>query len=126
MKKRLASLFLLLALFATVFAGVPVHFGETECAMPGMMGMDCCKTAHLQQETAEVANAKLCCALDCAQNGTTSPPNTVTVVPPCHSSMLPEFVKALPPTFVPLNRNGNSHSPPGSPPTYLRNLTLLI
>src|SRR5215475_5171021 len=82
MKKRLASLFLLLTLFSSALAGVPLTFGEGDCGMSGMMDMDCCKKAMLQELTPEVADAKLCCALNCAQNGTTSPANGVRLAPP--------------------------------------------
>src|SRR5207244_1843884 len=75
--KRLAALFLLLVLATSAFAGVPLHFGESECGMESMMDMDCCKAALLQNQTPEVADAKLCCTLNCAQNGPTSPPNFV-------------------------------------------------
>ena len=68
MKKRLASLFLLLVLFGSAFAGVPLHFGESECSMGGMMDMDCCKAALRQKETAMITDAELYCALSCAQN----------------------------------------------------------
>ena len=77
--KRLASLILLLMLAGSAFAGVPLRFGESECSMDGMADMDCCKAALLQKEAPEVADAKLCCALNCAQNGTTAPASAVRV-----------------------------------------------
>src|SRR5260370_24621973 len=81
MKKRLASLFLLVVLVGSAFAGVPLHSGQSDCGM-SLMDMDCCKAALLQQQTPEVADARLCCALNCAPNGTTSPPGNVRITPP--------------------------------------------
>ncbi len=48
MKKRFASLILLLMLVGGAFAGVPLHFGESECGMTTMSGMDCCQAALMQ------------------------------------------------------------------------------
>ena len=70
---RLASLILLLVL-ASAFAGIPLHYGESECSMDGMMDMDCCKAALRQKETPGITEAEVYCALNCAQNGTTSRP----------------------------------------------------
>jgi hypothetical protein len=127
MKKRLASLFLLLVLAGSASAGIPLRFGESGCNMPEMMDMDCCKAALLQSQTSEVANAKLCCALNCAQNGTTSPPSGVRVTPPATARLLdypaipqPKLNAAF------FRRIDSSHGPPSSSPTYLRNLALLI
>gem|GEM_PF-3814684 len=69
MKKRLASLFVLLVLAAGAFAGIPLPFGESECSMGGMMDMDCCKAALRQKGTARITDAELYCALSCARNG---------------------------------------------------------
>lgn len=126
MKKRLASLFLLLVLFGSTFAGVPLTFGGNDCGMGGMMDMDCCEKAMLQQIAPEVADAKLCCALNCAQNGTTSPPNGVRVTPPplVRSQHL-AIVRSVPIVSVQSHLFDRLH-PPGSPPIYLLNLTLLI
>jgi len=128
MKKRLASLFLLLVLFGSAFAGVPLHFGESECSMGGTMDMDCCKAALLQKETPEVADAKLCCALNCAQNGTTSPPGSVRIAPPspARTSSAPAIVQALQDSSLRSRSIDRLHGPPNSGSTYLRNLALLI
>jgi hypothetical protein len=127
MKKRLASLVLLLVLAGSAFAGVPLHFGESECGM-SMMAMDCCKAALLQQQTPEVADAKLCCALNCAQNGTTSPPGSVRITPPSPARMSssPSIAQALPNPSFRLRSIDRLHGPPVSAPSYLRNLALLI
>src|SRR5688572_2133494 len=128
MKKRLASLFLLLVLAGSVFAGVPLHFGESECGMDGMMGMDCCKAALLQNETPEVANAKLCCSLNCTQNRTTSPPNVVRVTPPspARAPLRAMTAHSFAGFSLPSGAIDRLHGPPGFAPAYLRNLSLLI
>jgi hypothetical protein len=128
MKKRIASLFLLLVLFGSAFAGIPLHFGESECSMEGMLDMDCCKAALLQEKTPKVADAKLCCALTCAQNGTTSPPSAMRVTPPPPAQM-PSHPAIAGQPQVPLvqsQRLDRLHGPPGLAPAYLRNLALLI
>ncbi len=126
--KRLLSIFLLLVLAGSALAGVPLHFGENQCSMGGMMDMDCCKAALLQTKTLGATDAKLLCALDCAQSGTTSLPNGVRVTPPVLALMLSHpaithSLRGLPQMLAPGDR---LHGPPGSPPTYLRNLALLI
>jgi hypothetical protein len=126
--KRLASLILLLVLASSAFGGVPLHFGESRCSMGDMMDMDCCKAALLQKET-RITGAELYCALSCAQNGTTSPPNVVRVTPP--SPVRTPSHSAITQSLLGFSlRSGFTdrlHGPPGSTaPTYLRNLALLI
>jgi hypothetical protein len=129
MKMRFASLFLLLVLFGGAFGGVPLRFGESNCSMGGMADMDCCKHALLQQEQTKVSEAELLCALNCAQNGTTAPAGVVRVTPPAqnlqssHPSLT--YVPSLP-ISVSKVVSSQRHGPPGSPPTYLLNLALLI
>jgi len=128
MKKRLASLFLLLVLAGGAFAGVPLHFGESNCSMDGMMDMDCCKAALMQTETPEVADAKLCCALNCAQNGTTFPTGSIRVTPPLptRTASHPAIAQPLPNSASRFRRSDRLHGPPGAARAYLRNLALLI
>jgi hypothetical protein len=128
MKKQLASVALLLALTGGAFAGIPLRFEEHECSMQGMMDMDCCKAALTQKETPEVAAAKLCCALNCAQNGTSSPPGTVRVIPPSQTtlSIRPATGQSLWNSLLVLRHTDRSHGPPESPPAYIRHLALLI
>src|SRR5213593_2293894 len=72
MRNRLASLALVLVIGGSVFAGTPLHSNEPECSMPGTDGMDCCKKAtQAESLTLEVSTARLCCALNCSQSGTT-------------------------------------------------------
>ena len=127
--KRLASLILLLVLAGSTLAGVPLQFGDSECSMGGMMDMDCCKAALLQKKTTRITEAELYCALNCAQNGTTSPPNVVRVTPlslartPSH----PAITKSLLNFTLRSGSIDRLHGPPGAAaPTYLRNLALLI
>jgi hypothetical protein len=128
MKQRLASLALLVVLLGGAFAGVPLQFGGGECEMGEMMeGMDCCKAALLQKQSPQVADAKLCCALNCAQGGATSPPTIEQLSPPPPLRPLNHPSMTLP--IVQVSSFGQSksqHGPPGSPPTYLLNLAFLI
>lgn len=128
MTKRLASLVLLLVLFGGAFAGVPLGFGgENHCSMSGMANMTCCK-AMLKKNRPKVSAAQLLCALACAKSGTTLPANSVRVTPPpvFRTIEFPARVNALLASFLRFQRLDRSHDPPGSPPTYLRNLALLI
>jgi hypothetical protein len=127
MKKRLASLFLLLVLVGSAFVGAPLHSGESDCGI-SMMDMDCCKAALLQQQTPEVADAKLCCALNCAQNGTTTPPGSVRITPPApaRTSSPPAIAQALPNSSFRSQSIDRLHGPPVPAPSYLHNLALLI
>lgn len=128
MKLRLVSLFLLLVLLGGAVAGVPLNFGESNCSMGGGMDMDCCKAALLQKQSTRVSEAELLCALDCAKNGTTVPASAVRMAPPQQviQSSHPALTHSLPPRSSVSRTATPAHSPPGSPPTYLRNLTLLI
>jgi hypothetical protein len=127
--KRLASLLLLLVLTGSAFAGVPLHFGESQCSMGGVMDMDCCKAALLEKETTKISDAELFCALSCAQNGTTLPPGNVRITPPSsvQTPSSPALAQALPILSFRSQSINRLHGPPGSTaPTYLRNLALLI
>jgi hypothetical protein len=128
MKSRLASVFLLLVLAGSTFAGIPLHFGEGDCGMDSMMDMDCCKAALMQESSPEVADAKLCCALNCAKDGTTSPPNIVRVTTPplVSASLHPASTQPLTVNSLICRRSDRLHGPADSGPTYLRNLALLI
>src|SRR5882762_11112113 len=72
MRMRLTSLLLVLLIVGGLSAGIPLHSNEQECSMPDMAGMDCCeKAAQSESLTPEVSTARLCCALNCSQTGTT-------------------------------------------------------
>ena len=121
---RLAALSLVLLLAGNVLAGVPMNFGDGQC----MHGMDCCKAALTQETTPEVADAKLYCALQCAQNGTTSPGKAGRVSSPSYApaSTHPALMRPLAYQSLVSHRIDRLHGPPASGPVYLRNLALLI
>jgi hypothetical protein len=130
MTKWLTSLALILTLGASVLAGTPLHGDDQECAMMGMGGtMDCCKAAHGEGDARAVTTARLCCAVNCPQSGTTTPTgaqlsrtSTVLAV-----SLHPAV--ALPLVSIPFSthRSNWAHSPPpSSNPAYIRHLALLI
>lgn len=124
MKTRLAALFLVLLLAGSAVAGVPMSSGDGGC----MHGVDCCKTALTQQVTPDVADAKLCCALECAQNGTTSPGKAghVTSPAPVPASTHPVLIRPLANQSLVFHYIDRLHGPPTPGPVYLRNLALLI
>jgi len=128
MKTRLASLVLLLVLFGGAFAGVPLSFGESQCSMGGMMDMECCKAALRLREATKASEEEMLCVLNCAQNGTTLPASVARVTSPAQT--MPASHPALTQPFafsISVSRvAAQTHSPPGSPPAYLRNLALLI
>jgi hypothetical protein len=105
-----------------------MHFGEAECSMDGMMDMDCCKAALMQESRPEIADAKLCCALNCTKDGTTSPPNIVRVTPPplASASSHPALTQPSAVNSILFRRIDRLPRPPDSGPAYLRNLALLI
>lgn len=128
-KKRLTALILLLVLFGGAFAGLPLSFADSNCSMAGGEDMDCCKAMLLQLSRASVTREEeLLCALSCAQNGTTLPASVVRITPPAQTVHASQPMLTGP-LSIPFSVSGvpvKAHSPPGSPPTYLRNLTLLI
>lgn len=128
MKQRFASLFLLLVLFGGAFAGVPLNFGDNHCGMGGGMNMSCCKTALLQKLRPKLSEAELLCAIECAQSGTTLPVSVVRVTAPAKTAQptTPPQKELLATPLLLARAATQAHSPPGSPPKYLRNLALLI
>ena len=128
MKARLASLLLLLVFAGSTFAGMPMLFGGGECSMDGRTDMDCCEAALMQESGPEIADAKLWCVLNCAKDGTTSPPNIVRVTPPplASASSHPALTQRLAINSLLFRRIDPLHGPPDSGPKYLRNLALLI
>jgi len=126
MRKRLTALFLLLLMTGSTLAGVPMHSGERECYMAGMM--DCCAKARMKSNKPEARAARLCCALNCTEPGTTTPEGSFKISPQLaavlNSILVPHAasVQGL--------RPARSASPPGyrqnSNPAYIRHLALLI
>src|SRR2546427_1667685 len=130
MVSRLASLALILVIGGSVFAGIPLHSNEQECSMPEMAGMDCCKkAAQPERLTPEVSTARLCCALNCSQSGTTG--STGSQLPrPSTSQAIAVHPSAAQPLAGTLHLSIRSSwadsPPPYSNPAYIRHLALLI
>lgn len=129
MRMRLTSLILVLMLGGSAFAGVPVQFDQQSCSMDHEMGdMECCEVALMPSNDARSATARLCCALNCAKEGTT-PAKARRFAPQLQLRVIsypPIPQKAL---SSPLRNRlfDFSHGPPGdSHPPYIRNLALLI
>jgi hypothetical protein len=81
----------------------------------------------MANDTPEVAAAKLCCAVDCPTNGSTSSKVAPLRVPA--SVRAPSFLVSVRPWTTAGGlfwRSEYVHGPPGSPPTYLLNLAFLI
>ncbi|HKP46815.1 MAG TPA: hypothetical protein VJT50_09460 [Pyrinomonadaceae bacterium] len=129
MRIRLTALALLLLLASSAFAGMPMHSNEQSCPMGSAMGdMDCCKAALMQNQTPQVTTARLCCALNCSQDGTI-PSNATRVSPPLQIPVAayPVSIQPVVPSMFLVTRAANSHGPPtASHPAYIRNLSLLI
>ena len=90
--------------------------------------MDCCKAALSHNNTPQVASARLCCSLNCSQNGTT-PSNEVRVqtkLQPALSAHLTGAQTLLPPVLLPRHSNHSYGPPTDSHPAYIRHLALLI
>ena len=98
--------------------------------MPGMAGMDCCKKAAQAESLApEVSTARLCCALNCTQSGTTGStgsqfprPSTSQAIA-IHPSVSQSLVETLP---ISLRSTWADSPPQYSNPAYIRHLALLI
>jgi hypothetical protein len=127
MKKWLTAFVLLMAMLGSVMAGtpLPMHSGEKECPMTGMM--DCCEKAQSRDDAPEVRMAQLCCALNCSEPSPTPPAGTFNFSPPV--TALQSVI--IPYPFLPLHPGlARSNSPPGlqtaSNPAYIRHLALLI
>src|SRR5437773_10523903 len=127
---RLASLVLVFVICGSALAGVPLHSNEQECSMPGMAGMDCCKkAAQAQSLTPEVSTARLCCALNCSQSGTTGstgsqlPRPSTSQAMAIHPSVFQPLVATL---HLSVRSSWVDSPPPYSNPAYIRHLALLI
>src|SRR4051812_34393012 len=122
MTKWLTSFFLLGVMASSALAGNLMHSGEKECSMAGMM--DCCATARMKDDKPEVRAARLCCALNCSEPGTTAPSGSYKVSPQLtvalNSALIPPSASLL------SQEPAREYSPPGlrktSNPTYIRYL----
>jgi hypothetical protein len=129
---RVSSVLMLLLLSVGALGGMPLHAPESgECPMAkGMQQLDCCKKAQQQEMTSEVVSAKLCCSLNCPENGPASSPGKSALriqaqsasepggVASCSALPLPSSLSEL---FAarPIPKGGNH-------PLYIRHLALLI
>ena len=126
MVKWLTSFFLLAVMAGSAVTGMPLHSGEKECHMTGMM--DCCAKARMSGDRPEVRAARLCCALNCTEPGTTMPGGSYVVSPQPAVAL---HGAAVPPSAAPVSQGlTRENSPPGvirqSHPAYIRHLALLI
>jgi hypothetical protein len=129
MTKWLTSLFLIAVLGGSALAGMPLHSNEEACSMSGMTaGMDCCAMAHQPDATPQVSAARLCCAVNCPQQGTTTPtssaqPTSSLSINAVHPAAIqqPFAVQSVSPGLSSA-QDYLSHSPP----TYIQHLALLI
>src|SRR6266404_9998397 len=129
MRTRFISLIILLVVAGSAVAGAPLHSNEQSCSMGGAMDeMDCCKAALSHNNTPQVASARLCCSLNCSQNGTT-PSNGVRVQSKLRPALSVHLIVAqaiLPPVSL-LRHSSHFHGPhTDSHPAYIRHLALLI
>jgi hypothetical protein len=110
----------------STLAGVPMHSGGRECHMAGMM--DCCAKARMKSDRPEVKAARLCCALNCTEPGTTPPTGSFKI----STQLAVVLGSVLVPNSTSLQGPGpaQTSSPPGYRqnlnPAYIRHLALLI
>jgi hypothetical protein len=122
MPKRLASLVLVLTLGGSVLAGTPMHSGSSQSGM-----MDCCKKALEKNDSPSVAAARLCCAMNCNEPGSTTsnPGQNLSQI-----SLEPTALGlvTLPPVtnYKHLRARYALETFTSSKPTYILNLALLI
>lgn len=95
--------------------------------MMGMSGMDCCKTAQMSQlQAPEVQAAKVCCAVNCPQSGTTGTTSSIQITQPLPTATLAtleprQTLTNLFPRFL-----ETQPRPQPTQPTYIRHAALLI
>lgn len=111
---------------SVVLNGAQPHSGH-ECGMAGMDGMDCCQKAQTQENTPEVLAAKLCCAFQCPEPGSTAPASAETLRGPQASPLV--IQPAQPAATVSYAHGSLDVARPGpssSPPVYISHHSLLI
>ena len=125
MQKWLTTFFLLAVMTGSVVTGMPLHSGEKKCPMAAM---DCCAKAQQKADKPEVKAARVCCALNCNEPGTTTPTSSFKVSP----QLAVIINSVLVPRTSPLPDPGPARSslPLGFrqnlDPAYIRHLALLI
>jgi hypothetical protein len=128
MTRRRLTIFMLVAVTVSgALTGVHGNEGRHKCPMMGMS--DCCEKAGLQAATPQVSAARLCCALNCTEPGTTNPTGAFNVSPSlslaAHSGVVPPAVAASP-YALPHHAYSSPSPPKDSHPAYIRHLALLI
>lgn len=127
MSRRLTTLIFILALFASTAAGALLHSGGHDCHMAGMEGMDCCDKAQMQENTPEVLAARLCCAFQCPEPGSTAPASQETLRGPQVSPLvIRPAATASVVSYAPLVFLQATAGPTSSPPVYISHHSLLI
>ena len=126
MKKWLTSVFLLAVVLGGTTTGMPQHAGEKGCPLASVM--DCCAAARMKGDKPETQAARICCALNCSEPGTTRPSSSFKVSPqPVVKFDAIPVARLSPDHGRELTR---SFSPPGYrrnlDPAYIRHLALLI
>jgi len=130
MTKWLTSLILIATLGSSVLAGMPLHSNEQECSMSGMSAsMDCCAIAHTQGNTPMISAARLCCAVNCPQSGTSTPTTSLQRISPLVAVTLhPSITRILTASPIlkrqPFDLEHNLLQ--DFQPSYIRHLALLI
>lgn len=127
MLKRLTALILLLVLGGSaVLNGAQSHSGH-ECGMAGMDGMDCCQKAQSQENTPEVLAARLCCAFQCQEPGSTAPTSAETLRGPQASPLVTQPAEqAATAAYTRRDLDAMRPGPSSSPPAYISHHSLLI
>src|SRR5882672_2070660 len=125
MRKWLVNSILLLAVAGNAAIGMPLHSNEESCPIGEM---DCCKKAAMTQSaTPQVTAARLCCALNCSQEGTTPSNGNSTSSQPLSISAHPASIELPLPSTLVIGRLHDVHGPSiYSNPPYIRHLALLI
>src|SRR5712692_3338046 len=93
-----------------------------------MAGMDCCKAALMGGDSPEATAARLCCAINCSHEGSTTP-SGLRVSPQSQPAVSDYQIvmPSLPNPILLTARISCSHGPPAdSHPAYIRHLALLI
>lgn len=127
MGKWFTSFILTAVIVGSVMAGVHSDAGEHKCPLMGVS--DCCQTAGSQSTVPTVSAARLCCALNCTEPGTTAPSGASSV---SGSQFINVNAKIIPPRAI-----AAACATPAAPslierhlqaahPVYIRHLALLI
>ena len=121
MFKKLTNLVLVVAVAASVAAGMPLHSRSAQSAM-----MDCCKKALEQSDSPHVAAARLCCAMNCSEPASTNG-NFGQNFSQTGAELSPVIVVALPPLAnYKSQRPRYARMSSATKPAYILNLALLI